>query len=285
MQIHNKIKAISAIGGSIIIAISTLLFNQHSHVDDRHNYVHVIVDSGHGSIHGNKYQTAGKQSPRWACGLKIYEGHETQHMAFTLAKTLLEAGIEVSYTNAFGRGVPLPERVSKINSIVASVRRENPNMHVIGISLHLNAQPTYNADYIDSEGHRGFTSVKTGGATGMEAFTSHGWTEADEFLEYFLAPAIIKMVPELRWRYGNNRYGKEANFTILRGTTCPFVLLEFGFMTTYTDCLVIINRDVRERYIQAIVTALRKYNEFLKNKYEVCSNNNIVFSDFWLFAA
>jgi N-acetylmuramoyl-L-alanine amidase len=54
-------------------------------------------------------------------------------------------------------------------------------------------------------------------------------------------------------------YVREANFAILVYSWCPAILIEYGFMTTYTDCQLIVSDYHRKQFNAAIVTGLKKY--------------------------
>ncbi|NCU27398.1 hypothetical protein EOM86_11895, partial [Candidatus Nomurabacteria bacterium] len=112
-------------------------------------------------------------------------------------------------------------------------------------------------------GMRGYTSVAAGGATGMESFTSVGWTESDNFNENYLIPELRRAMPDIRWRGGKNgNLGKEAGFYMLRNTDCPAVLIEWNFMTTYDPDAKIILDPARQRtYVDAIYNSIDRYNE------------------------
>ena len=67
---------------------------------------------------------------------------------------------------------------------------------------------------------------------------------------------------------------KEAPFTVLSKTNCLAVLVEWMFMTTYTDCEFIDSQNNQERYIKAITNAFVRYNNML-NEADGLYNLNI----------
>ncbi|MDD4217456.1 MAG: N-acetylmuramoyl-L-alanine amidase [Bacteroidales bacterium] len=216
---------------------------------------HVIVCSGHDPVFNGEYMTYGKQSPTWEDGLKIYEGRSCQLLALELTEKLIDAQIDVTYLNPYSHKLSLLERVTEVNKIFKIDKR------VLLISLHHNAQQTKTAPYIDKYGQKGYLSTADGGATGIESYTSVGYTESDNLNNNFIIPELQKEFPDIKFRTGHKTLGKEANFYVLTQTNCTAVLIEWMFMTTYTDCLIISNSDYRNRYTDAICRALVSYDK------------------------
>ena len=212
----------------------------------------VLVESGHGGISNNIYLTAGKQSPEWADGLKIYEGYSCKILATDLVSSLLDADIDAFLLNSEVYDYSNIARIERVNSWLKIDSR------IIFISLHHNAQPTDKADYTDKYGIKGY--VKNG-ASGIEIFTSIGQTKSDPIANYIYTE-LHNEFTDLKFRcdWTDKDADKEANFTVLTATNCPAVLIEFMFMTTYSDCKIIANKDYRRRYIEALTRALTYYN-------------------------
>lgn len=259
MQIRTK-TTIGIIAIGVIITIGGVLSkNKFVHIDEMpKSNIHVVILSGHGSIQDGKYQTQGKQSPTWQDGLKIYEGYSCKLLALDLSKKLTENHIDNTIINNYSTDLSLIDRANKINELF------NINKKIVGISLHHNAQPVDKADYTDFEGLKGFTSTSTGGATGIEVFTSVGKTESDNIADNYILPAMKRNMPNLHFR--NNGKAKEQNFYILSKTKSPHILIEWMFMTTYTDCLIIADDYYRETYINSIVEGYIQYNNSISNK-------------------
>lgn len=229
------------------------------HADARpdHN-IRIAVVAGHGNIIQNDYQTPGKQSPEWPDGLKIYEGYSNHLLAKQLALKLEELDFDVDYINPDRLDLSLRDRVFRINKIYLKDPR------TVAIFLHHNAQATDNAthppDYCDDDGFSGWMDPAAGGASGIEVFTSRGDTGSDE-----LATCVIRSLmaefPDWHMRVDlrDGDPDKEANFYVLRKTFGRAILIEFGFMTTYTDCLKIADPLIRERYVDAIICGIYDY--------------------------
>lgn len=259
MQIQTNNKGIIGIAGALLISVSAIIFGVRQETAVNLPVKHIIIEAGHGGEENDQYLTSGKRSPIWPDGTQILEGTQNRYFAHWLALSLYEADVEFTFINGYNQDYSLQKRCELINAEYDRLKALNPNMHIIAISLHSNAQDAKNGDYKDSTGLKGFTSEKTGGAVGIETFTSTGWTESDNFNENYLYPELQRLLPEFKFRLGNKQKGKEANFYILRNTKCPIVLIEYGFMTTWTDCKLMRNKDVGSRYIKSITNAVLNY--------------------------
>lgn len=256
MQAKSKSYLGAAIAALILGAVTwfTTPGDTFTHVDYiPKSYRHVVIDAGHGSIEDGKYLTAGKQSPTWQDSLKIYEGYSNKLMALDLSYKLSLSHIDNTILNSSASDLTLLERSQKVTELF------NIDSRLLLISLHHNAQIATNGDYTDFEGLKGFTSTTTGGASGIEVYTSVGRTESDNFAENYLMPNLKGYLNDLHFR--NNGKCKEANFHILAKTPCLAVLIEFMFMTTYTDCLIIADPYYRDAFTTAITVAILNYNK------------------------
>lgn len=227
----------------------------HVNEKDKSN-ICVIVESGHGGINNNVYLTSGKQSPEWSDGLKIYEGYSCKMLATDLVGSLLDADIDAFLLNSEVYDYSNIVRAERVNTWLKLDSR------IVFISLHHNAQPTDKADYTDKYGIKGYTK---GGATGIEIFTTKGKTKSDLIADYIYTE-LHNEFTDLKFRcdWSDKDADKEANFTVLSATNCPAVLIEFMFMTTYSDCKIIANKDYRKRYIEALTRAMKAYNQSIK---------------------
>ncbi len=251
--------ALSGLFVAGLVSAAALIFTPFKHVDELpQSNVHVVITSGHGSILKGEYQTAGKQSPTWPCGLKIYEGFSTKMLALDLSRKLMEHNIDVTYLNNHLYDVPLSIRVQEINEIYRSDSR------IILLDLHHNAQPVHNADYTDFEGLKGFFDKPA--ATGIEVFTFPGSQVSRMLADLFFLPHLQEHLPDIFFRH--NAKARDGNFYILRQTHCPAILIEFLFMTTYKDALIIANPDYRDAFTNALLYAILDYNEHLNYKFE-----------------
>ncbi len=222
-----------------------------------------LVVAGHGAKYLNVYQTPGKQSPEWADGLKIYEGYSCKLLAYDLVYKLLKADFDAVLLNPDSFDMTLVERANRINQLFKLDSR------VVVISLHHNAQAVdcKKADYKDNYGQCGYTSTATGGATGIEIYTSPGQTRSDTYATYVFN-AMKESMPQFTYRtdLSDGDPDKEANFTILSATHSPAILIEWLFMTTYyPDCVAIADDSIRDIYTTSIVNGLKKHQNEPKN--------------------
>lgn len=249
--IQQSYRASYSRGKSIILATSF------RHISDKTPCkINVGIDAGHGGILNNQYLTSGKQSPQWPDGLKIYEGYSNKLLASMLQTSLLENDIDAFMINSEAYDYTNLIRAERINTWLKLDNR------IILLSLHHNAQPTDYADYTDKFGIKGY--YKNGGASGIEVFTSVGQTKSDLIADFIISE-IQNEFPEITLRTDkkDGDKDKEANFTVLAASNSPAVLIEFMFMTTYTDCLIIADPAYRQRFVSAITRAYVKYNQSL----------------------
>jgi N-acetylmuramoyl-L-alanine amidase len=252
--------SIVAVIAAILILINSMEIAAsfvHSSKREKSN-ICVLVESGHGKIINNVYQTSGKQSPEWPDGLKIYEGYSNGMLAYELVSLLQEQDIDAFVLNSDLYDYSNLERAERVNKYFGLDSR------IIFLSLHHNAQPTDNADYTDKDGLKGFLK---GGASGIEIYTSKGQTKSDAiagFIYFELLNEFHEIKIRTDWTDGDA--DKEANFTVLIKTDCPAVLIEFLFMTTYEDCVKIADKNIRQRYVAALARAFKNYNNFLNLK-------------------
>lgn len=259
------ILAIAFIAIMAAIPLSDNLRTSFVHTDNMpERDVFVAIVAGHGSIVDNTYQTPGKQSPEWEDGLKVYEGKSTKRLAYELAMMLDDLDIDHAILNPKPYDLSLQDRAQLCNNLWLMDRR------TVCIFLHHNAQPTTSTtcppDYTDPYGLKGYTSYFTGGAVGNEIYTSRGQTRSD-CLADDIAQSLNARLPDMPLRYDltDGDYDKEANFYVLYNTWCPAILIEFGFMTTYTDCKKIVNPIYRHELIMSIIDGLYLYAPASKN--------------------
>jgi len=158
-----------------------------------------LLDNGHGE------DTPGKRSP-------IYDGRQLREHEFTrsivkrLSILLDWAGVEHRVLVPELHDVSLSERVRRANAW---------NSKAVYVSVHANA----------------------GGGRGYEVFTSPGQTKSDAIATQFLR-SFAKVFPEanLRTDVSDGDPDKEANFTVLTGTTMPAILTESFFMDNEQEC-------------------------------------------------
>ena len=91
----------------------------------------------------------------------------------------------------------------------------------------------------------GFTKES---ANGYSIYTSRGETKSDKIAEVFIDNMMVNF-PERKLRK-DTRDGdldKEANFYVLKHTTCPAILIENFFMTNYFECQLLLTPEFQDK--------------------------------------
>lgn len=181
-----------------------------------------IFDNGHGGIIGGRYQTPGKRSPNWDCGI-LYEGMFNRWVVNRLIEKMDRSGLDYYHVSPEYADVPLWQRKERVNKI----HSKNSNTYLL--SVHANA----------------------GGGEGVEGFTSPGETKSDDISEVFLTnlQSELDNVQKMRFDLSDGDKDKEARFLLLVETNCPAFLLECGFMDFKPD----YHKLWSEKYLQQIV--------------------------------
>ena len=193
-----------------------------------------LLDAGHGGIVNGKYTTAPSKMFQHENGLLIEEGVINRIIINKLAAKLSKARINYSFIAPENEDISLSTRVNRANSINAFTGNS------VFVSAHCNA----------------------GGGSGFEAYTSIGETKSDGIATIFIEE-VEKAFPEWRIRKDNSDGDpdKESQFYVLKNTSCPAVLLEFGFMDTLTDAVLIASEEGQNRYVEALFKAIQKIEQ------------------------
>lgn len=187
----------------------------------------IVVDPGHG----------GKDPG----AVNAEYGVRESDLNLTLALAFVEASAGACYDTLLLRttdiDIPLSER--------ARLANESGAMAVL--SFHANAAADPSAD-------------------GFEVWTSPGQTNAD-----FLASSIFVELDAVTGLFGREDYAdgdpdKEAHFYILRHTTAPAVLIEFGFLTNDSDVEYLTDPDNQRIIAQAVRQGVEEWAEIMGGK-------------------
>lgn len=184
----------------------------------------VLLDYGHGGLVGGVYVTAGKQYRFEPDGFTVYEGVLNRGIAAELASRLVAAGVEVWDVVA---DVPITRRVEAADleardvSLTERVRRANrehaSHPRAVLVSVHCDAA---------GMSSRGPSQP----ARGFSVWTSRGQTGSDE-----VAQRIIGAAKASGYRVRTDRTDgdddNEADFAVVKQTTCRAVLVECDFFT------------------------------------------------------
>lgn len=204
----------------------------------------ILIDNGHGK------DTAGKRSPyaayKTAPALSLYEWEWTREIAKRLEAGLKALGITAERIVKEDYDVSLSERCRRVNTIARSQGKDN----VLLISIHADA----------------FGDGKNwNDAHGWSAYTSKGKTKSDALAECLYSAAEYCFKGKtIRRDKSDGDSDKEADFYILKNTTCPAVLTENFFYTNIDDTKFILSEEgkkaVVECHINAIVHYLQEHN-------------------------
>ena len=201
-----------------------------------------LLDPGHGGFIDGVYQTAGKRSPVFPDGSRLYEGEFNRDVVNRIMQlatgykpgrlcllpetysTLKLDAVNLVDTEA---DTPLRVRVNKANAL----HREKRNC--IYLSVHSNA----------------FGNGKDfNGAAGTCTF-HHYKSSTGEVLAESLQRWLSNLTP-FRDR-GVRANDSWANFYVLRKTNMPAVLSENGFMTNFDDAIKLLDPNVRQNIANA----------------------------------
>ena len=188
----------------------------------------VLIDAGHGK------ETPGKRSPDGTFREYLFN----RNVAELLAQELRLKGIPVAMITPEEADVPLAERCRRANDWASRER-------CVFVSMHANAAGNGSAWM---------------GAKGWSCYTSVGRTAADEVAEC-LYDAFEKEFPDRRIREDKSDGDRdwEANFYVLKHTTCPAVLLENFFYDNQEECRWLLTHSAQIRIARATADGLMRY--------------------------
>lgn len=191
----------------------------------------VLIDNGHG------IDTPGKRSPDG----RFREYLWNRWIAADVVSALLADGIDASLLVPETNDIALSTRVRRANKACTEVGAAN----VLLVSIHANAA---------GDGSRWMN------AQGWSAYTSPGKTKADAAAEAFY-DAFEAAFPDRRIRKDMSDGDRdwEANFTILKNTKCPAVLLENFFYDNRDECAWLLSHYTQYRIVTAICDGVKRY--------------------------
>lgn len=186
----------------------------------------VIIDNGHG------VDTAGKCSPVWNDGSKLWEYEFNRDVAARIAYHCKMNGIRFKMLVTEMHDISLKERCKRANAIYDSIAEE-----CFLLSIHANA----------------------GMGTGFEVWTSKGKTKSDAYADIFMEEAERELKEfKMRKDETDGDSDKEDQFYILRRTKMPAVLTENLFMDTERDCRLLLSDEGRERIAEFHFRAIKR---------------------------
>lgn len=196
----------------------------------------IILDPAHGS------DVPGKRSPNG----KHLEYRWSREICKALANKLVANDFRVEFSNNSEKEIGLSKRVSFANHLDF-----NAGEIKFLVSLHNNAAGN-GSDWMN--------------ARGVEIYTSKGSTRSDEFAEVIMKNLKTDFPDNniVKFRYGNDQLGKEANFSVLMGSTYYAVLLEWLFQDNKEDYELLQNYQVNSHLVDSLVKALIEIDNSIK---------------------
>lgn len=190
----------------------------------------LVLDCGHAAT------TAGKRSPDG----RFLEYEYNRKIGRALGKRLTEMGINwcFTYDTDDEKDLSLTERASVANRFSKLYGASN----VLFISIHHNAAGD------------GKDFVK---ANGWEIYTTVGDTVSDKYAEVFCEEAEKVLKPLGRKVRGH----KEANFTVIKKTVCPSVLIEYGFFTDKDEMEWMMTDEALDAYVCLTINSIKRFIE------------------------
>ena len=191
----------------------------------------IFIDNGHGQF------TPGKRSPDG----EFREYHYNRIVARRITAKLKEFGYDAELLVPEDDDISLTERCRRVNAWCLLHGKKN----AICISIHFNAHGN------------GYEWTK---ASGWAIYTSKGNTAADE-LATAIAEAAKTNLPAMKMRadFSDGDIDFEEDFKILRGTLCPCVLSENGFMTNEKECRWLQTEEALSALVKTHVEGIVNY--------------------------
>ena len=193
--------------------------------------MNIMIDPGHG----------GKDSG--AVGifptLKVIEKNLTMHYAHALGEHLSNMSHKVTLTRVFDKFVSLEQRV-KMSQIFNSD---------LFLSIHCNS------------------NVGTP-ASGFEIWTSKGKTKSDKLADMIFDRLLNSIIFKLNCRIdkSDGDPDKEADFYVLKHTSCPAVLLELGFINNEKDARFLLDPLAVEDITSLLSLAVDEFCQYISLK-------------------
>jgi len=194
-----------------------------------------ILSPGHGGMVNGHYTTSGKRSPKEMGDKVLYEGAFNRWIINQLIQRCDEE--QIPYYHAF----PEYKEISPMQTLIVKKDRSDEiydnNPKTWMLELHANA----------------------GRGTGMEGFTSRGFTNADPIAELCLTNLAEDLGEHVLRKDGKDGdLDKEAGFWILRKAKCPVFLFEVGFMDSKKDYDRLWSRDFQSRVEESLFGSIKE---------------------------
>ena len=191
----------------------------------------ILIDNGHG------IETPGKRSPDGV--LREYAWNRL--IASRIVDRLLSLGLDAELLVPEERDISLPKRCRRVNEWCRQLGKDN----VLLISIHCNAA---------GRGDRWLS------ARGWCAYTTRGNTRADALAtSLYTAAQVLLPGHRLRTDYTDADPDQEADFYLLRHTSCPAVLTENLFMDNHEDCDFLLSKEGQQSLVDLHIDGIISY--------------------------
>lgn len=193
----------------------------------------ILIDAGHG------IGTLGKQSPDG----RLREYAWARDVAQRLETELKAKGYDVQRIVPEINDVSITTRCNRVNAICKQVGAKS----VVLVSIHNNAAG--NGSWGTAKGFSVFVSKNA---------SSNSKKLASIFTDEGVARNVMgnRSVPaEKYWTWSWTK----ADIGILKGTACPAVLTENGFMDNKDECAYLLSEKGKQDFVDLHVAALEKY--------------------------
>ena len=173
--------------------------------------------------------------------ISFLEFQSNRTIAKQIVDDLCDRGYDAELLVPEDDDISLTERCRRVNAWCLLHGKKN----AICISIHFNAHGN------------GYEWTK---ASGWAIYTSKGNTAADE-LATAIAEAAKTNLPAMKMRadFSDGDIDFEEDFKILRGTLCPCVLSENGFMTNEKECRWLQTEEALSALVKTHVEGIVNY--------------------------
>lgn len=189
----------------------------------------VILDPAHGE------ETPGKRSPDG----KFREYRWSRDVISLMVDILDEMGFRIDTSNASTKEIGLGNRVELANRVKGKRK--------LFVSVHANAAGNG-------------SEWKT--ATGFSVYTSKGKTKSDDVAEVMMK-RFMEDFPELKARTdrSDGDLDFEEDFTVIKRTSCPAVLIEWMFQDNKDDVKVLMDDDYNKKLAVSLCNSILEVYE------------------------
>lgn len=202
----------------------------------------VLLDNGHGE------NTPGKCSPDG----KFREYKYSREIVSLLDKTFKQHDIRTYILVPETKDIPLSVRCARANALYNQWKDQ---YNIVLLSIHCNAAP--GEGWSNARGWSAYTSV---GITKSDAICANLYEAADVYLDEYIKNFSSPDKKQKPIRSTNDiSKGYEANFTIVKNTSCPAVLTENLFQNNKEDVAYLMSEEGKKAIVKLHVAGILKW--------------------------